>query len=79
MTLEQRCVRLIQEWRRMAKAYRLAQDESAAQSNEWRLNAASAEGYERCVNELVKAVQARSESTDKGVRDDPGRMASGAG
>jgi hypothetical protein len=28
---------------------------------------------------LVKAVQARSESTDKGVRDDPGRMASGAG
>lgn len=65
MTLEQRCVRLIQGWRRMAKAYRLAQDESAAQSNEWRLNAANAEAYERCVNDLAQAAQARSESTSK--------------
>jgi hypothetical protein len=56
MTLEQMLRRRLHEWRRMAMAYRAAQEDCPLDEEEHWLNKTSAEVLERCVDELAQAL-----------------------
>ena len=50
--LEKRLERRVAGWLRQAAAYRLAQQECRAQSEEWSLNKENADRLEQCASEL---------------------------
>jgi len=50
--LENRLERRLYEWRKIAKAFRYAQNEREPSEEEWELNRAWAEAIERCASEL---------------------------
>lgn len=62
MTLEERLIRRLQEWRKLARRYRVAQDECEDQSDEWHLNKENKEMLYRCIDELAADLGARNEA-----------------
>ena len=62
MTLEERLIRRLQEWRKLAIRYRVAQDECEDQSDEWHLNKENKEMLYRCIDELAADLGARNEA-----------------
>lgn len=63
MKLNKRLEKLVQKWRKLSKAYRLAQDERDPSEEEWWLNDASAEAIEKCVADLENVLAQQSELT----------------
>lgn len=63
MTLEDRLVRRLQNWRAAAKQHRQCMDELDEEVDraEWWLHKSEAECFERCVSELAADLGARSE------------------
>jgi hypothetical protein len=62
MTLEERLIRRLQEWRKLARRYRVAQDECEDQSDEWHLNKENKEMLYRCIDELAADLGGRNET-----------------
>jgi hypothetical protein len=63
MTLEDRLVRRLQNWRAAAKQHRQCMDEldEEVDRDEWWLHKSEAECFERCVSELAADLAARNE------------------
>ena len=67
MTLGESAQRLAANWQRMAKAFRLAQQERQPSEDEWQLNKAWAEALERCASELASVMAEAQEREPKSV------------
>jgi hypothetical protein len=50
--LEKRLEKRLRQWRRLAETYRDAQHEREPSEEEWELNRAWADAFERCASEL---------------------------
>ena len=59
MYLDESAQRLVANWQKMARAFRLAQQEHEPSHDEWRLNQAWAEALERCASELASVMATR--------------------
>lgn len=64
MTLEHRLERMLRQWGRLARRYRIAQADCDARSEEWWLNKENAEMIERLAGE-VRAELTLNELTPK--------------
>lgn len=53
MTLEERLLRRLKNWRAAAKLHREAMDELFEHDDEWWMHKVEAEAFERCVSELT--------------------------
>lgn len=61
MTLEERLLRRLKNWRAAAKQHREAMDELNEESDEYWMHKVEAEVFERVVSELVADLGARNE------------------
>lgn len=60
MTLEERLLKRLQNWRAAAKQHREAMDELDGRNEEWWMHKVEAEVFERVVSELAVDLSARS-------------------
>lgn len=65
MTLEERLLRRLQNWRAAARQHRSCMDELEEQSEEWWMHKLEAEVFERVVSEVAVDLSARNEPQRK--------------